>query len=257
MSFHNYSKEIVQEYLNTVAYVDDLIFKKKTTSQPKKLKDVDIKEVSASKEKEKSESNSDSSYDDQEPNIDPVAFTKAFTEKGIHCNLIELTNPGDPLEPIKQLLKRTDVAVLDWQMHQDLGERASDILFSLLEDPKNLELRLIIIYTEDEKFNTILPETIIPQLNKKGFDYIPIDEMKCKYIDGHTKIVVFKKKNGGKGEYSVSDEELPSKIIEELSTITEGLVSNTVLKSVSLIRKNSHRLLGIYNKSLDNAYLVL
>ncbi len=38
MSFHQYSKEILTEYLGTVAYVDDLIFREKIPeAKPKKI----------------------------------------------------------------------------------------------------------------------------------------------------------------------------------------------------------------------------
>lgn len=255
MDFHQHSKAIVEDYLGTVAYVDDLIFSNNIENKAIKLGKIEVKEVAAVENTVKVESVPEKQERQLRPNIDPLKFINGFLNKGIHCALLEVTNDDDPLEPIKQILKKTDVAILDWQMHGDSGNKAIELLLSLLPVSEKSELRLIIIYTEEPNFASILPEIIQPKLVEIGIINGVLDDSNCKYMNGHTKIVVLKKENGKKADFSVSVEELPDKIIEEFTEITKGLVSNTVLKAVSIIRKNSHNLLGTFNMDLDAAYL--
>lgn len=256
MNFHQHSKAIVEDYLGTVAYVDDLIFSNNLEPKAIKLGKVELKEVAAGEVTVKTGTGDVPEKPERQlrPNIDPLKFINGFLNKGIHCALLEVTNDDDPLEPIKQILKKTDVAILDWQMHGDSGNKAKQLLLSLLPNSEKAELRLVIIYTEEKSFASILPEIILPILIESGIKNGELVS-DCKYLNGHTKIVVLKKENGKATEFSVSDEELPDRIIEEFTEITEGLVSNTALKAVSVIRRNTHNLLGTFNKNLDAAYL--
>lgn len=266
MSFHLYSKEILTEYLGTVAYVDDLIFSKKEETKAVDLK-IESPRVMAAKiaeekpiikqdiEEKKLTDKSDTPIPQLEPNINPLAFTNAFLEKGIHCSLFEIKNDNDSIDAIKNILKKSDVVILDWQMHQDNGRKASELLLSVIGSSEKPELRLFVIFTNDPKYLNLLSDTIIPKLNEIGITKINLDRSGCILKFGHSKIIVLEKTNGKKTKTTVSDEELPDRIIEEFVEITYGLISNTVLKAVSVIRKNSHNLLATFNKDLDAAYL--
>ncbi|NJK85264.1 MAG: hypothetical protein HC906_04155 [Bacteroidales bacterium] len=154
------------------------------------------------------------------------------------------------------MLKKSDVIILDWQMHYDSGKKATDLVLSVLKESIKPELRLIIIYTDDPTFNIILDNNIIPEVRSAGIhEEIIIDESGCSLILGQTKILVFNKENGERTEYTVNDNELPERVIMEFTKITDGLVSNAALKAVTVTRRNSHHLLGLFNKYLDSAYL--
>lgn len=267
MSFHHYSEEILTEYLGTVAYVDDLIFYKKVESKAVDLKidspremaaktDKKMPLVSKDAEEEVVESKSDSPIEQLVPNINPATFTNAFLKKGIHCSLFEIENDEDSLDPLKSILKKSDVVILDWQMHHDDGRKARELLRSVILASQQSELRLYVIFTNDKKgYKNLLSQTILPDLRDTGIIHDIPEDIECVFKFGHSKIVVLEKENGVKSETTVSDEELPDKIIEEFAEITSGLVSNTVLKSISVIRRNTHSLLAAFNKNLDPAYL--
>lgn len=267
MTFHQYSKEILTEYLGTVAYVDDLIFSRREETKAADLKIDSPREMAAKTYKEMPlvERNAEEEVVERKPNtpivqlvpnINPVTLTNAFLAKGIHCSLFEVENDEDSLDPLKSILKKSDVVILDWQMHQDDGRKARELLLSVIKNSQQPELRLYIIFTNDKKqYNNLLSQTILPELMKAGvIDEIP-EDIECVFKFGHSKIVVLEKENGEKSETTVSDEELPDRIIEEFAEITSGLVSNTVLKSISVVRRNTHSLLAAFNKNLDAAYL--
>ena len=255
MTFLEHSKQIVEDYLGTVAYVDDLIFSSIEEVKPKSLGAIDVKATAAEVVvKEDAKLPKVENPRQLRPNIDPLTFTNAFLGKGIHCALLEITNEKDSLDPIKKTLKKSDVIILDWQMHGDLGEKATKLLLSVLED-NNSGLRLIIIYTENNDYANILEESIIPTLKKNSITEGKLDATGCRFLNGHTKITVLKKENGTKTDTSISVLELPEKIIEEFVEMTLGLVSNTTLKAVSVIRENTNKLLAVFHKELDPAFL--
>jgi hypothetical protein len=259
MSFHTYSKSIVEDYLSTVAYVDDLIFSNRIATKAVDIGDPDMRAVSAKNPiLEKVEKVEETVPVPQLiPNINPLTFTNAFLEKGINCALIELSEDRSNIESIKKTLKKSDVIILDWQMHSDLGRNACELVELILSEDKNksLSLRLLVIYTDQPVYNTLIRESVVPIFDSLKISY-NVSASGTEIISGHTKIIVFQKPKLGTTENGkISGEDLPEKIIEELTLLTEGLVSNTALKAVTVIRRSAHKLLGAFNKDLDAAYL--
>ncbi len=258
MDFHEYSKGIVEDYLGTVAYVDDLIFSTKKAIQPAKLPQVSIRDLGRIRESLGERKIIDEKVESIQliPNIDPLAFTNSFAKKGIHCSLLELSKDKMNEEFIKKTLYKSDVIILDWQMHGDNGDSTCSFIKHIIENDKStlLSLRLIIIYTDQESYKEIITYKIVPLLNEieKDINY----KTDTSLLSGHTKIVVTRKSALMKMEEDkISGEQLPDVIIEEMTTLTAGLVSNTTLRAISILRRNTHKLLATHNKNLDPAYL--
>jgi len=257
MGFHEYSKAIVEDYLGTVAYVDDLIFTNKKDTDAENLGKHEMREIATNGPTAKVEEDYKKTERQLVPNIDPLTFTNAFLEKGIHCALLELSENKSNFESIKKTLKKSDVIILDWQMHSDLGRSACELVESILSEDKNtsLSLRLLVIYTDQPVYNTLIHESIVPIFDRLVILY-NVPESGTEIISGHTKIIVFQKPKLGIAEDGkITGEDLPEKIIEEMSMLTEGLVSNLAIESISSIRKHTHRLLAVYSNQLDPAYL--
>lgn len=262
MSFLDYSKNIVEEYLGTVAYVDDLIFTAKKSVKPIQLPKVSIRDLTQLKDSiQKREEDVKKVEDNKEsiqliPNIDPLVFSNSFAQKGIHCSLLELQEKNENIESIKKTLCKSDVVILDWQMHGDNGESTCEFIKHIISQELNtsLSLKLIVIYTDQSSYNEIIANRIVPLLNDLEVKVDNQNELSVQ--SGHTKVVVVHKASLEKTEDGrISGEKLPDIIIEEMTNLTSGLVSNTTLQAVSILRKNTHKLLGIHNKNLDIAYL--
>jgi len=56
-------------------------------------------------------------------------------------------------------------------------------------------------------------------------------------------------------EMIVSYENLPSFILDEFTQMTTGLLSNFALLSLTILRNNSHKILALFSKELDSAFL--
>lgn len=255
MTFHEHSKQIVEEYLGTVAYVDDLIFSNKGEPRAKNLGRHEIREIGA---KVLTLENDDSNKTERQliPNIDPIAMTNAFFKKGIHCALLELAEDKGNIEAIKKTLKKSDVIILDWQMHHDLGKSTCELIEFILNEDKEttLSFRLLIVYTDQPVFNSLIKDDLIPIFEKLKVTFEKLSETEIQ--SGHTKIIVLNKPPIKiKEDDKVAGEDLPDRIVEELTKLTEGLVSNYALSAITAIRRNSHKLLGVYNKDMDSAFL--
>ena len=79
------------------------------------------------------------------------------------------------------------------------------------------------------------------------------------FSQGHLRIVIFAK-DGAKvpGEYSdrvISIEDLSGRVIDEFAKITAGLVSNVALRSLAVLRDNTHRIMGRLGPEMDPPYL--
>jgi hypothetical protein len=254
MDFHEHSKKIVKDYISTVAYVDDLIFSTKGTSlEPSPIPELTRESVAQNRQLEEAKIQTENRI--ISPNINPLNFTAAFFNQGFHCSLLELNKNKDNFSSIEAVLKKTDVIILDWQMYQDMGKTATELLLSVLNESKdNPELRLFIIYTQEKNYKEIIFSKIYPELMKIDPTIIEPAQDACTINIQHSKITVLYKKDTDDA-YAVSEDKLPERIIDELTDITEGLVSNTVLKSIYLLRKHTNILLGLFNKELDVAYL--
>lgn len=251
MDFHEYSKGIVEDYLGTVAYVDDLIYTSNTTSSKTSIiiptRETVVQMTDSKDERQEIQ---------HDLNIDPRVLTESFSEKGIHCALLELNNNKSNLESIKKTLNKSDVAILDWQMHSDNGKSTCDLIEYILKNNRDtqLTLKLIVIYTDQPSYKIIIKEHISPIFNRLNIEISDLKEIELQ--SGHTKILIIPKSSLlKKEEGKTSSSELPEQIIEEMTKLTSGLVSNYALESVISIRKNTHKLLGIYNKNLDPGYL--
>ena len=258
MDFHEYSKSIVEDYLGTVAYVDDLIYPSKNKSTA--TTPINTTTTRPTRESVVQTTNAVAQYDKQEkhitPNIDPRVLTDSFSNRGIHCALLELNEEKSNIGSIKKTLTKSDVIILDWQMHSDNGQSTCDLIEHILTENKDtqLSLRLIVIYTDQPAFNIIIHEHISPIFIRLNIEHNELNEIELQ--SGHTKILIIPKSSLYKEEKEkISGSELPEKIIEEMTKLTSGLVSNYALESVISIRKNTHKLLGIYNKNLDPGYL--
>lgn len=273
MSFQDYSRSVVKNFLGSVVFIDDRIFTSKDskiTTQPVEakteisnpiiLKDVPVTEqiittqkivitpprkpVALTKDELANTNNG------QEPiikiedvDINPKEFMSAFTKEGIHCSLCEYDEAE--LDSYKNLLQKSDVVILDWNMNsgKEEGYEARLLIKDLLEKDQESSLRLIVIYTSTPKTHW---HEIINQQLKPIFGDRLTNLTDNSIISGHTKIVFFHK-----GDPAL----LPLMIIDQFVVMTSGLVSNTALNAIGLIRKNTNKILGSYHKELDPAYL--
>lgn len=249
------SKEIANDFLQSIVFIDDKAF-------------------------EQIEEN-------QNHDFDAYKVTRSFAEKKRICAVYKPKTIAD-IDRLAELAKNADITVLDWQINlqeeqvpvgaeeedaedeDPRGPHTLKIIREILSDPYTGagSLKLIIIYTGEIGLEDIR-DVIHNDLQQSGIDDLTTNF--CEVSTDNVKILIVAKPDNeldenGKvrskfnhnPEYNArvkSYEELPDFILEEFTKMTAGLLSNFVLKSLTVLRNNTFRMIKLYNKELDQAFL--
>jgi len=153
------------------------------------------------------------------------------------------------------VIERADVVILDWVLHEyKNGEKALEILRELQRATKKEKgrARLVIIYSGE---NDLLQ--IVAAIRKE----LKVGEETDSYTvqAGPIRVTVYAKEESRVVEEhkarKIKEADLPNTAISEFSLMTGGLVSNVALKSLAVLRANTHQLLSTFSRTLDAPYI--
>lgn len=242
-NFFNSSKEIANKYIQNILFVDDEIFSSYKTDN----------------------------------SLDGNALINIFSKAKKLCALNQPRYQGD-LENIIELAKKADITVLDWKIdieqnsHESINEEEDEeeydprgvftlkLIQKIMNEQPNC-LKLIMVYTGETNLEAIL-DKIKKTLEHKGCNDFEkstentLSNSSIKIIvRGKPYLASTLKHNANLKKWIVTYECLPDFLLTEFTKMTEGLISNVVLNAITSIRSNSSKLLNIYNKSMDPAFL--
>ena len=236
------SKEIANKYIQNILFVDDEAFS----------------------------SNEDSH------SLNGLKITNIFANEKKLCTL-NVPKTDKDLNNTLELAKKSDVIILDWKILLDFEEtddndneedvteddvRGSftlNLIAKLLEEQPN-SLKLIMIYTGESALDLIV--------NKIHTRFVlneikPIENKDNELSNNNIKIIVRGKPFLAKQlnhvphlkDWVIEYKDIPSLILDQFTEMTNGLISNVVLEAITSIRNNSSKLLSIYDKRMDVAFL--
>lgn len=251
-AFFEKSKQIANEYLQNIVFLDDKAFENNVVIEQGQ---------------------------DNQHAFDSSAISKVFAKEKKVCAVYKPLIESD-IEDFKEISKKADVVILDWLIslqndveENDLavdadeddprGQYTKQIIKELIESSGNDSLKLIIIYTGED-----ILEEITQNIFKDIFHWnqnFQLKEMDCEVYSKNIRILV-RGKSGGNNEIRFKQRphllskilaygDLPSFVLTEFATMTSGLLSNVALLSLSTIRNNSHKMLNLFSKDLDAAYM--
>jgi hypothetical protein len=239
MFFFDKSKEIANDFLQSIVFLDDKAFQN----------------------------------DSSQHAFDAFEVSKAFADEKKVCGIYNPTKKPD-IDSFTEIAKKSDVVILDWLIKIPEAETQNNNADEDEEDPRgkytiliineliiHQGLKLIIIYTGEDILDEITTaifeevKTILP--NK---DVCEISSDNIKVLVRHKSNDIEKDKNKFKSRPHLLDKiitykDLPNCVLTEFTKMTEGLLPNFALLSLSTIRNNSHKILGLFSKELDAAYL--
>lgn len=213
--------------------------------------------------------------------LDAKVLIDSFARLGIVCAVLKPVlasgsaandEAPDTLRDLRvrvdKATQRADIVILDWNIDDEPepGQYAQGLIQAILktdESPRNSRredhsrrLRLIAIYTGDLELESIITK-IRPLLQSIQLGEVAVT--KYSVSAGPVRIVVY-----GKGkpiiqpidvERRVDEKVLPACLRDDFADMTQGLLSNAALESLSAIRTNTHRILRRFNRTLDPAYI--
>jgi len=249
--FFEYSKKITEDFLSTAVIFDDqanfgdysLIKPKIVTSPPTRKRSAGKKTEQASKEPP---TKMDGDSVEQSHDLNAKKVIDSFAKKGILCSVIkpEEHEIEGLHETVTPLCKNVDLIIFDWELSRISDKTSLPLVkdtIKLFNNSCPQQLRLIAIYTGatdiDKVFNQVKEEL------KIDCQVEDIDGNRCQI--GACRLLVFAKKAAktAEGVTKISFEELANFLVEEYTKMTNGLLSNVVMKSFSVIKQNTHQIL--------------
>lgn len=192
-------------------------------------------------------------------------LVNAFGKAGMVCSVVEPASGDDTtaIASAATAAERADVLVLDWFIHEsDVGgDMTTAIVRKVVARDKAVggRLRLIAVYTGEPDVEKVLSK-LAAALKEEG---LPLKrEGHALHGDTLRVAVLLKPGAAGAGGYDdtlnqlvVAEPELPRALISHFARMTGGIVSNACLKSMSILRGNTHAVLAHLNAGLDPGFL--
>lgn len=247
-AFFDKSKEIANDFIQSVVFLDDRAYK----------------EVG---------------NESQNHDFDVQKITQTFAKENKICAVYSPSSEED-IENFKLIANKADVVILDWQIiiqgvveagseeedepDDPRGVYTKDVIKSILFEDNQIinSLKLIIVYTGDYTLLEAITEGIYSDVFNSDSNF-KFDKDSCTINSSKIKILVRSKETeigniANSEKYKsqmLSYDAMPAFILNEYTKMTFGLLSNFALMSLSNLRKNSSKIIGLFSKDMDSAYL--
>ncbi len=261
-----YSEYAAKEYLQTVVFIDDRIYERSSGSVP------GTKEVQPPKARKKvteSASNNAKStraatIDEEEKEYSPHDIVNSFAKKQIICSLYQPNKDakmsrGSDIFP---LCLAADIAIVDWDMYSDGGDRALELIAELINQAVRAvpeQLRLILVYTQEVNLLAVANRLFKKVNDGLGDEIEPIqEEGKLAFKTANSRVSVLGKTGNRSNEYVdhvVEEKELADVAVKQFAKLADGLLQAATLLGLAEIKKNSRKVLSRFNNDLDPAFL--
>ena len=190
--------------------------------------------------------------------LDARALVDAFAKHGLICAVI--APPEDDSLAAATFVpaaRRADMVILDWQLHQDDGKKALELLEELLKDDEVGRLRLVAIYTGEDDICAI-GNTLQQKFQKQGWNF-QSNELGVALSYEHCRIVIYAKSGtslpSDLEDRAVSEDDVAKRLIGDFADMTKGLLPSIALTSLTAVRENAHKVLDSFSSDLDPAFL--
>lgn len=234
-SFDEISRQIVDEYLRDIVFIDEKAYQS----------------------------------DDGDNSFDANAVSNYFTEAGKLCTIYAPVNDTD-IDYCVPLASKADVLVVDWRLMlkntkpvdpdadapDDIrGEHTLKLLHCVLEEAKDDKFKVIVIYTGEEDLGTVY-DNLCAELRT---DSLVSHQETFSLSSKNVEIVVRAKKpfqhKPDWNKFVILYENLPNEIVSIFTQKIKGLLPNFALRAITEIRNSTSKILGVFSKDLDPAFL--
>ena len=198
--------------------------------------------------------------------LDAKSLVDKAMEIGLVCSVLKHRREDDQERLKTRVLKaamRVDIVCLDWKIHRNKGKTACFLIKEIVrhDQKQGGRLRLIAIYTGERGWKENLNEV------KDSFDETEQSRMKLEVTEdgieicsavGLKIIYLFKKHGtqltGDLEKYQISESELPNRLLQEFSNLSEGLLSSVALETIAKIRDVTHKVVNSFSGDMDGPY---
>jgi len=193
--------------------------------------------------------------------LDTEQLVSAAMELGLICSVIRPPKGKSITAQVGSAAKRADIVCLDWELHEDGGNSATQIITEIArsDQRRNGRLRLIAIYTGDMNNNQIL-EKVFNAFSKSYRTRFELKRDAIRIESNHgLRIVCLFKAHGvqladARKDRQVKEIDLPERLQKEFALLAGGLLSNVALATIASIRDSTHHVLAKMTEPMDAPY---
>lgn len=191
--------------------------------------------------------------------LDAKGLIKSALDLGLVCSVVNPTgDEGSVAKSVAKASLRADIVSLDWHMNDgDDGELASEIIQEILRGDEAIggRLRLIAIYTGNKDQGAILKK-IAERLNAAEEIAGNVTETGDVLTNSSGLRIIWREKSMGNEKLAnaVSETQLPKELLKAFSELSNGLLSNVALATISSMRDTTHHVLSKFSSELDGPF---
>jgi hypothetical protein len=268
-TINDFTKNAVENFVQTVVFVDDKIYASSSKSTVVEPKIVSPPKARKPATKGAAEIPVETPTTASKALVNEITYSphdiqSSFAKKRIVCSLhqpIKANSVGMESDTYK-LCASADIVIVDWDLYGDAGEKATLlienlILQSLKDNPH--QLRLVLIYTDDPNLFAVA-DKVSERLSKQLPDGIEDKDSDhgLAFHTSNSRVVVLGKPAERLDEFKpfeVSEAELANRAINEFCKLADGMLQGGILMGLATIRKQSRKILTKFHSGLDAAFL--
>lgn len=191
--------------------------------------------------------------------LNAKSLIKSALDLGLICSVVNPTgDEGNVAKSVAKAAIRADIVSLDWHMNDgDDGELASEIIEEILHSDEEIggRLRLIAIYTGNRDHIKILSQ-IAGRLNAADRLHDEVVQQGEVLTNSTGLRLVWREKAMGNDKLpnAISETKLPKELLVEFAKLSNGLLSNVALATISSMRDTTHHVLSKFSAELDGPF---
>ncbi len=197
--------------------------------------------------------------------LDAKSLIDKAMDLGLICSVLRPKENENFRHRVVRAAQVADIVCLDWDIHKDSGEAASEIIGDIIQKDaeRNGRLRLIAIYTGIDASDRILEKILetIPEELKVAYNFRQDeDSLKIESKNGVRIVCLFKthgiqlREEDRRKSNQVGEDQLPERLQTEFAELSEGLLSNVALATIASIRSSTHHVLSKFTSQMDGPF---
>lgn len=186
-------------------------------------------------------------------NLNIREISDAFAEQEIACAFVlPFDKDRDDTKIFRRIMAASipaDIVVIDWYLRDKNPALTKRVLAAIAEKDaaEKGRLRLICVYTGQPDTEVVTMDSVAALL-AGGLKSDKVDEAAgCAYGKHHCLLVLNKQ--------DVHGADLPIKILEALTELSDGILPAFALAAVAAVRRNVHHIITRFSSDLDAAYV--
>ena len=187
-------------------------------------------------------------------------LTDAFNKFAVICGVYRPGAGENLADVFTAAAQHADIVIIDWYLEPHTSQQAKEIIRRILKNDvkEHGRLRLIAVFTSQPGVSTLAGEllkAVEQEDSLKG--RFQVDEASHTINSADTRICFLNKADVTETADVdiVQERDLPERLLQEFTSLTEGVLATYAVNSIAAVRRATHNILSVFSRSLDGAYV--